>query len=64
MAHYRTSQVIFEQGDRCSNVLYIQAGEVQLSVISKSGQEAVVAMLGRGDFFGEGCLAGQPTRIG
>ena len=62
--HYRTSEVIFEQGDRCSNVLYIQAGEVRLSVISKSGQEAVVAMLGRGDFFGEGCLAGQPTRIG
>jgi CRP/FNR family cyclic AMP-dependent transcriptional regulator len=61
---YRRSESIFAQGDRCSNVLYIQEGGVKLSVISKTGREAVVAMLGPGDFFGEGCLAGQPVRIG
>src|SRR3954467_11267324 len=61
---YRRNESIFAQGDRCSNVLYIQEGGVKLSVISKTGREAVVAMLGPGDFFGEGCLAGQPVRIG
>jgi len=45
-------------------VMYIQRGGVKLSVLSKAGREAVVAMLGPGDFFGEGCLAGQPVRIG
>ena len=44
--------------------MYIQKGGVKLSVLSKAGREAVVAMLGPGDFFGEGCLAGQPVRIG
>ena len=47
-----------------SDVLYIQTGGVKLSVLSKTGREAVVAMLGPGDFFGEGCLAGQPVRMG
>jgi CRP/FNR family cyclic AMP-dependent transcriptional regulator len=45
-------------------VLYIQKGGVRLSVVNESGKEAVVAVLGPGDFFGEGCLAGQPIRIG
>src|SRR3954464_6072664 len=62
--HYRPNQSIFAQGDRCTHVLYIQEGGVKLSVLSKTGREAVVAMLGPGDFFGEGCLAGQPVRIG
>ena len=44
--------------------MYIQAGGVKLSVLSRTGREAVVAMLGAGDFFGEGCLAGQPVRMG
>ena len=44
--------------------LYIQKGGVRLSVLSKTGREAVVAILGPGDFFGEGCLAGQPVRMG
>jgi CRP-like cAMP-binding protein len=44
--------------------MYIQAGAVKLSVLSKTGREAVVAMLGAGEFFGEGCLAGQPVRMG
>ena len=43
--------------------MYIQTGGVKLSVLSKTGREAVVAMLGPGDFFGEGCLAGQPLRM-
>ncbi len=55
---------IFTQGDACEHVLYIQSGGVKLSVLSKTGREAVVAMLGPGDFFGEGCLAGQPIRMG
>jgi CRP-like cAMP-binding protein len=57
-------EVIFSQGDRCDSVMYIQAGGVKLSVLSETGREAVVAMLGPGDFFGEGCLSGQPVRIG
>ena len=61
---YRRSEAIFTQGDPCDCVLYIQKGGVKLSVLSKTGREAVVAMLGPGDFFGEGCLAGQPVRMG
>ena len=57
-------EVIFTQGDACDSVMYIQAGGVKLSVLSKTGREAVVGMLGPGDFFGEGCLAGQPVRMG
>jgi CRP-like cAMP-binding protein len=61
---FRRAEVIFSQGDRCESVFYIQNGGVKLSVLSKTGREAVVAMLGPGDFFGEGALAGQPLRIG
>src|SRR5256714_11520135 len=61
---YPRGTVIFTQGDPCEHVLYIQTGNVKLSVLSKSGREAVVAMLGAGEFFGEGCLAGQPIRMG
>jgi len=64
IAEYRRAEVIFTQGDPCTSVLYIQKGGVKLSVLSKTGREAVVAMLGPGDFFGEGCLAGQPVRMG
>jgi CRP/FNR family cyclic AMP-dependent transcriptional regulator len=56
--------VIFAQGDGAKQVMYIQAGGVRLSVQSKAGRDAVLAMLGPGDFFGEGCLAGQRFRIG
>src|SRR6478735_12463327 len=56
--------VIFKQGDVSQHVFYVQAGGVKLSVLSKTGREAVVAMLGEGDFFGEGCLAGQRVRMG
>lgn len=61
---YGRNDVVFTQGETSDDVLYIQSGGVKLSVISKIGKEAVVAMLGPGDFFGEGCLAGQPFRMG
>jgi CRP-like cAMP-binding protein len=61
---YRRGQVVFAQGDPCQHVLYIQAGGVHLSVLSSGGRRAVVATLGPGDFFGEGCLAGHPVRMG
>ena len=64
IAEYRRDEAIFSQGDRADSVMYIQDGGVKLSVLSKAGREAVVAMLGPGFFFGEGCLAGQPIRIG
>ena len=63
IAQYRRSAVIFSQGDPAADVFYIQEGSVKLSVLSRTGKEAVVAMLGPGDFFGEGCLAGQPRRM-
>ena len=56
--------VVFAQGAQANSVFYIQEGGVKLAVLSSGGKEAVVAMLGPGDFFGEGCLAGQPVRMG
>ena len=64
IVEYGRADVIFNQGDPCESVLYIQKGGVKISVLSKTGREAVVAMLGPGDFFGEGGLAGQPVRMG
>ena len=64
VVEYPRNAVIFAQGEPCDHVLYIQKGNVKLSVLSKSGREAVVGMLGAGEFFGEGCLAGQPVRMG
>jgi len=64
IARYGLGDAIFTQGDPCEHVMYIQAGSVKLSVLSKAGREAVVAMLGPGDFFGEGSLAGQSFRMG
>ena len=63
IARFRKQETIFAQGDECKNVMYIQKGDVKLSVISTTGKEAVVAILGPGDFLGEGALAGQPTRM-
>jgi CRP/FNR family transcriptional regulator, cyclic AMP receptor protein len=62
VAAYRRSAVIFSQGDAGDSVFYIQTGGVKLSVVSTAGREAIVAMLGPGDFFGEGGLAGQSVR--
>lgn len=64
IVQYAANDKIFTQGDPSNHVLYVQSGNVKLSVLSKSGKEAVVAMIGPGDFFGEGCLAGQPVRMG
>jgi CRP/FNR family transcriptional regulator, cyclic AMP receptor protein len=64
IVRYGRDEAIFAQGDACEDVMYIQSGGVKLSVLSKTGKEAVVAMLGPGDFFGEGCLAGQRVRMG
>lgn len=61
---YPRAAAIFSQGDVCSSVMYIQKGSVKLSVRSSTGREAIVAVLGPGEFFGEGCLAGQPIRMG
>src|SRR5689334_15136872 len=60
---YRRKQVVFAQGDAADAVFYVQSGEVKLTVVSSGGKAAVIAILGRGSFFGEGCLAGQPLRM-
>ena len=61
---FATGDVVFAQGAQANSVFYLQEGGVKLSVLSSAGKEAVVAMLGPGDFLGEGCLAGQPLRMG
>ena len=60
---YRKDQIVFSQGDPADAVFYIQSGKVKVTVVSEQGKEAVVAILGTNDFFGEGCLAGQAQRI-
>jgi CRP/FNR family transcriptional regulator, cyclic AMP receptor protein len=60
---YRQGQDVFVQGDAADAIFYIQTGKVKLTVVSTRGKEAMIAILGRGDFFGEGSLAGQPLRI-
>jgi CRP/FNR family cyclic AMP-dependent transcriptional regulator len=60
MAKFGPKETVFAQGDPATNVMYIQEGSVRLSVVNETGKEAVVAILGANDFFGEGCLAGQP----
>lgn len=60
---YRKSRTIFAQGDRADAVFFVERGKVKLTVLSKQGKRAVIALLGPGNFFGEGCLAGQPLRM-
>jgi CRP/FNR family transcriptional regulator, cyclic AMP receptor protein len=62
-AEYGKNHKVFSQGDRAEAILYIQKGKVKLTVLSKQGKKAVVAVLGPGDFFGEGCMAGQALRM-
>ena len=59
----RGEETVFAQGDPANNVMYIQEGGVKLTVVNETGKEAVVAILGPGDFFGEGCLTGQSIRM-
>jgi CRP-like cAMP-binding protein len=63
IVHYERGDTVFTQGDDCEHILYIRSGGVMVSVLSKAGNEAVIAMLGPGDFLGEGCLAGQSSRV-
>src|ERR1700761_3144270 len=63
IATYRKRQTIFSQGDASRSVFYLKSGTVKITVTSSSGKEAVIALLHAGDFFGEGCIAGQPLRV-
>jgi CRP/FNR family transcriptional regulator, cyclic AMP receptor protein len=61
---FKEAEVVYSQGDAANSVMYLKEGGVELSVVSEGGKEAVVAILSPGDFFGEGCLAGQSVRMG
>jgi CRP/FNR family transcriptional regulator, cyclic AMP receptor protein len=63
VARYQKGQIIFSQGEPADSVFYVQKGKAKVTVVSKQGKEAVVAILGADEFFGEGCLAGQTRRI-
>ena len=63
IANFKKGERIFSQGDQANAVFYVQEGKVKLTVLSKQAKEAVIAILATGDFFGEGCLAGQPLRM-
>jgi CRP/FNR family cyclic AMP-dependent transcriptional regulator len=63
MADHALKQVLFSQGDPADAIFYIHKGKVKLTVVSNRGKEAVIAILGPGEFFGEGCLAGQVKRM-
>jgi CRP-like cAMP-binding protein len=63
LADYAKNHGVFLQGDPADSIFYIHRGKIKLTVVSQQGKEAVVAILGAGDFFGEGCLAGQSVRM-
>jgi hypothetical protein len=63
LADYEKNNIVFSQGDPADAIFYVQKGKIKLAVVSKEGKEAVIAILGPGDFFGEGCLAGQLVRM-
>src|SRR3984893_15125565 len=63
LSAYKINQIVFSQGEPADSIFYIQEGKVKLTVVSDQGKEAIVAILGTGDFCGEGCLAGQPLRM-
>ena len=63
VSDYSKNQIVYSQGAPADSVFYIQTGKVKITVLSEQGKEAVVAILGTGDFFGEGCLAGQMRRL-
>jgi CRP/FNR family cyclic AMP-dependent transcriptional regulator len=64
VAEFRKKQAIFSQGEAADSVMYVQKGSVKLTVVNETGKEAVVAIFGSGDFFGEGGMAGQTVRMG
>ncbi len=61
---FKRAEIIFSQGSQAESVMYIQEGGVKITAVSEGGKEAIIAILGPGDFFGEGCLAGQTVRMG
>jgi CRP/FNR family transcriptional regulator, cyclic AMP receptor protein len=63
ISNYRKDQIVFRQGDPADAVFFIESGKVKKTVVSEQGKEAVVALLGTDDFFGEGCLAGEALRL-
>ena len=63
ISNYRKDEVIFSQADPADAVFYVQRGKVKIVVTSEEGKEAIIAILGRGEFFGEGCLIAQPLRL-
>jgi len=63
LVKFRKGQVIFSQDDSCDDVLYIQSGNAKLTIVNPQGKEAVLAILGPGDFLGEGCIIGNPVRM-
>ena len=63
LSDYRRNQIVFSQGDAADAIFYIRKGKVKVTVVSRQGKEAVIAILGADDFFGEGCLAGQSRRV-
>jgi CRP/FNR family cyclic AMP-dependent transcriptional regulator len=63
IAKFKKGQVIFSQDDPCDGVLYLQSGNAKLSIVNPQGKEAVLALLGPGDFLGEGCIIGNPVRM-
>jgi CRP/FNR family transcriptional regulator, cyclic AMP receptor protein len=63
MSEYQSEQVIFSQGDAADSVFYVMRGKIKIAVTSEQGREAIVTLLGEGDFFGEGCLIAQPLRL-
>jgi CRP-like cAMP-binding protein len=62
--HFKRAEIVFSQGAAAESVMYIQDGGVKITAVSASGKEAIIAILGPGEFFGEGCLAGQTVRMG
>ena len=64
IADFRRGESIYSQGELAESVMYVQKGGVKFTVVNESGKEAVVAMFGPNDFFGEGCMAGQSVRMG
>ena len=63
ISDYRKDQIVYSQGDPADSVFYIQSGKVKKTVLSEHGKDAVLALLGTGDFFGEGCMTGQLLRL-
>src|SRR3990170_3760313 len=63
ISDYRKDQIVYTQGEPADSVFYIQSGKVKKTILSEQGKEAVVALLGTGNFFGEGCLTGQARRL-